>query len=78
MRKLLKISLWKGQRSKICITVYVSHTYTYETFETHTHTHIMSLTNNIPQNPHNATKHNASHLGVVLPATLVHPPSHSP
>jgi hypothetical protein len=37
----------------------------------------MSLTNNIPQNPHNATKHNASHLGVTLPATLVHPPSHS-
>ena len=65
----------KGQRSKICITVCVSHnpfTHTY----TYTYTHILSLfTHTTFPKSLTHTKHNASHLGAGLPAALVHPPS---
>lgn len=65
----------KGQRSKICITVCVSHS-PFTHINTHTHTHTLSLfTHTTFPKSLAHTKHNASHLGAGLPAALVHPPS---
>lgn len=43
----------------------------------HIQTLILSLTNDIPQSPLNATKHNAPHLAAGLRAASVHPPFHN-